>query len=149
MPAAVVKPSKVTGRLAEAGFLASIIKQDLEIVTTGSSVLHSVEFDANTNVLFVMLGLGRHERYADPGAAPKFEIRVRNVDCITEVLDEIEPHAIQAMETVLGRSIEEIRESYSWIKNEKAVEIFRNTAGDTLHIMVNTIVWKGLKEAGL
>lgn len=141
-------PSKVTGLMSDKDFLVGIIRANLEIATTGASVLHSVEFDPNTNVIYMTCGLGWHERYAEPGAAPKFEIRVRNVDCNQEVLDEVQPLAVQAMEKILGRSLDRVKEDCTWL-SETPFELVRNSLNDTLHVRVNPIVWRGIKEAGL
>lgn len=146
--ATAIQPSLVTGRMADPDFLVSIIKQNLEIAKTGSSVMQSIEFDPNTHVLWMQCGLGSHERYADTGAAPKFEIRVRNVDCNHLILDEVEPLAVEAMENLLGRTRAEINADFAWIKSERKFEVFRNKENDTLHVMINSHVWKAIKEGG-
>lgn len=146
--ATAIKPSLVTGRMADPDFIVSIIKQNLEIAKTGSSVMQSIEFDPNTNVLWMQCGLGASERYSEPGAAPKFEIRVRNIECNHLILDEIEPLAVAAMEQILGRTRAEIEADFAWVKSERKFEVFRNSAGDTLHVMINSHIWKAIKEGG-
>lgn len=146
--ATAIQPSPVTGRMADPDFLVSIIKLNLEIASTGCTVMHPIEFDPNTPLLYVCCGLGAHERFADKGAAPKFEIRVRNVEGNSLILDEVEPLAVAAMEKLLGRTREQVEADFHFIKSERKFEVFRNTAGDTLHVMVNTHIWKAIKEGG-
>lgn len=145
-----VAPSKVTGRLADPDFLVSIIRMILDVASTGASGLFSAQFDPNTPLLYINFGLSQQEIWCcEKGVAPKIEIRVRNVPGNNFILDEVEPLALQALETILGRSLEQVRSQHDWLESEPPFKVERNKAGDTLHINVNTLVWKGLKEAGL
>jgi hypothetical protein len=143
-------PSKVTGRLADPDFLVSIVKKNLDIASTGASVHQSIQFDPNTPVIYILCGLSHQEQWCcEKGVAPKIEIRVRNVPGNDFILDEVEPIALKTMETILGRSLDQIKEQYNWLETEQPFKVGRNSSGDTLHISVNTLVWKGIKEAGL
>lgn len=145
-----VAPSKVTGRLADPDFLVSIVKKNLDIASTGASVHQSVLFDPNTPVIYILCGLSQQEIWCcEKGVAPSMQIRVRNVPGNNFILDEVEPIALKAMETILGRSLEQVKQEMDWLESEPPFKVERNKSGDTLHIAVNTLVWKKIKEAGL